>query len=61
MLVCTCCGHWQIMVDQHLKLYRIRSYGTVVCDVRTIEEVERVLTRYGKSLADFEDPDTPHN
>lgn len=57
MLVCTCCGHWKIKVDQPVHLYRIRSYGTVVADVRTVEEVERVLAYYGKSLADFEEVD----
>lgn len=55
MLVCTCCGHWVIEVDQPVKLFRIRSHGTNVKDVRTITDVERVLERYGKSLADFEE------
>lgn len=57
MLVCTCCRHWQIKVDQAVGLYRIRSYGTVVQDARTVEEVETILARYGMSLAYFEEQD----
>lgn len=57
MLVCTCCGHWEIRVDQHIGKYRIRSYGTIVRDVRSVAEVERVLAEYGLSLADFKETD----
>jgi hypothetical protein len=55
MLVCTCCGQWKIKVDQPVGLYRIRHYGFIVADVRTVDEITNVLDRYGLTLADFED------
>lgn len=55
MLVCTCCGKWLIKVDQPVKLYRITHYGFKVADVRTIQEIEKVLGPYGLTLANFEE------
>lgn len=53
MLVCKCCGKWT--VEQHPRGLRVKHYGYLVVDAKSVSEVEQVLARHGLTLADLKE------
>lgn len=53
MFVCTCCGNWKI--TPHPNGLRIKHCGYFIKDVKSIEEVAKVLEPYGVRLTDLEE------
>lgn len=53
MFVCKCCGQWQI--TPHPKGLRVRHYGFLVRDVRSVDELEKVLAPFGVRLDDLKE------
>lgn len=55
MFVCTCCGEWKI--TSHPKGLRIRHYGFLVRDVRSVDELANVLAPFGVRIEDLKEVD----